>query len=179
LRLSPLRPWVWITQSILAAGCLRLVPGLFSPKRLRQDQDSRKLAVGGLMAFLSIGMYLFEHSKYCLFPSAWTALAFRSATLFVGGTATALLITALKPRAGRALLIFSGVLLIVIDFALCAIARFNLQIIFTHIWRLCAIDASFLGMAITAAMSIWRERRKPLKSTSEPPGKSGAIAGAV
>ena len=179
LRLSPLRPWVWITQSFFAVGGLLLTSGFFSPKRPLHDQNDRRLAVGGLLAFSGIAMFLFEHSKYCLFPSPWLAEAFQSGTLFLGGVAITLLATAFRPRAGKALLIFAGILFVVIDLTFCVIAHFNLQVLSASIWRLFAIDASPLGIAISAAVHLWRMPKGGPVNSTNPPAENGETPSAL
>jgi len=178
LRLSPLRPWVRVTQTILAAGSVLLMSGLFAPKRLR-DTPAPRLGVGGALSFLSIAMYLFEHSKYCLFPSAWLALAFRFVTLFLGGVVITLLATAFRPRAGKALLVFSGILLVVLDLRLCTIARFDLHVISTNVMRFLTIDATPLGIAISTAIHLWRRKKSPTDDSSDSAPESSEAPHAV
>src|SRR3984957_8904334 len=69
LRSSPLRPWFSGALIFSLAACLLLIWDSLSPRRLLRNRDARKLAFSGGLCILQIGMDLFEHSQYCLFPS--------------------------------------------------------------------------------------------------------------
>jgi hypothetical protein len=158
---------------------LYLIWGFFSPTRLFQDSDGRKLGIGGVLAFTDIAMYLFEHSRYCLFPSAWTATSFRTAANLLGGIGASLLVTAVWPRSAKILLIASILLLAVGDLSCCAVAHFDLHILSSFGWRFLRMDAGPLGAAITAALYLWRKWKEPERGSSEPPAESSEVPHAV
>jgi hypothetical protein len=179
LRFPPLRRWVWISDTILAVVCLFVMSGLFSPKQVLHDSNARRLAASWALAFLCITMYLFSHSEYCLFPSAWLAIAFKAATSFLSGVVVTELVIGLWPKGGTALLIFSCLLLMASTVCLFAIIRFDHRIPSAAAWRFLALAASPLGTAISAAIHIWRKPREPEKGASEPPLDTGEVPHAV
>ena len=179
LRLYPLNQWGKIINTTSFVGGLLLISGLLSPRRLLRDQIQRKVVLAGVLCLLTVGLEVYAHSEYCLFPFARLALAFRFATLFLGGIVVTLLVTALRPRSGEALLILSGILLVLIDLGLCAIARFNMRFISSHVWHFVTVDAPPLGIAISAAVHLWRRQREPKDSATEPPAEGTGAESAV
>lgn len=179
LRFTPLPPWAEISQTILLAGCLFLMLGYISQQHLRRDQDARKLAVGGALGLLSTGMYLFEHSSYGLFPFAALATAFRAATLLLGGVAIASVVTALWPKAAKSLLILSGVLLAMVALSLCVRARSDTLDLAAIGLRFFVFTSGPLGMAITAALHLWRNSKGRERGAPEPPVEDNEITHAV
>jgi hypothetical protein len=179
LRLPPLKQRVWTVQAVLALGCILLTWDYLSPRRIFHDRKNRRLAVGGALAFLNIGMYLFSHSEYCLFPSSWAATAYRVADMFLGGIVVTLLVTASKPRSGKLLLVSSGILFVVLNLALCAVARFNLETLSAAYGRFIVLDSFPLGTVIAVAIDLWRKKREPADSGSEPPAETSETPDAV
>jgi len=179
LRSSPLRPWIRGWFVLLLAACLFLVWDSLSPKRLLHDRDARKLAFSGGLGIAQIGMYLLEHSQYCLFPSVWAATAFRMTDFFLGGILVTLLVTAFRPGSGKLLLILSGALLLMLDVPAFAIARFDMRVLSASVGRFVILDAFPLGIAISSAIYLWRRRKKPADDASEPPAEQTEAPSAV
>jgi len=179
LRLAPLRPWAWVTQAVLAVACLYLISGFFPPTRILQGSDARMLAFAGTLSFLDIGMYLFEHSRYCLFPSAWAALVFRFATSFLGGVVVTLLATGVWRKAGKPLLILAGVLLALASVCLFSLAHFGTLSLTAFVSRFIVLASNPLGIALSAAVHLWRRKKEPEDSAAEPPTESGEPASTV
>jgi Sel1 repeat len=173
LRFPPLRPWVWISLSVLGVFCLLGLSGIFSPKQLVHDRNARTLAAGGVLAFLHISMYLFSHSKYCLFPSASSAQVFRIVTSFLGGAAITLIALGLWRAAVKTLLIASGVWALTIVVLVGMAARFDLRVLSSASWRILALEGFPAGMAVSAAIHLWRRMQAPADDASEPPLESG------
>ena len=169
LRSSPLRPWSSGTLILSLAACLVLIWDSLFPKRLLQDRDARKLAFSGGLCILQIGMDLFEHSKYCLFPSVWTATTFRFTRFFLGGILVTLLFTAIRAGSAKLVLILSTVLLVVFDVSLFAVARFDMQVLSFSAGRLVILNAFPLGMATSAVIDMRQRRKEPVDLAPAPP----------
>src|ERR1700722_16753498 len=152
LRSSPLRPWIRDLNFLLLAVFLLLVWESLSPKRLLRDRIARKLAFSAGLGVVQIGMLLFVHSEYCLFPSVGAATAFRVTFFFLGGILVTLFVTGIWPRSGKLLLILSGILLVAQDVSLFAIAHFDMRVIFASVWRFVVVDSLPLGTAISTAI---------------------------
>lgn len=179
LRFYPLRPWAKITQAIGFVGGLLLTSGLLSPRRLIRDRIQQRFVLAGALCLVTVGMDLYAHSKYCLFPSVWAATAYRFAGSFLGGILVTLLATALKPRAGKFLLISSGILFVTMAICLSAIARFDMRALSVIGWRFLVVTAFPLGMAISAAICSWRKPNEPENGAPEPPAESSEIPNTV
>jgi TPR repeat protein len=178
LRLAPLGSWAKITNAIgLFAGCL-LISGLRSPQRLLRDQNQRRFVLAGAFSLVTAGMSFYAHSEYCLFPSMRAATAYLFARSFLGGIVITLLVTALKPRAGKLLLILSGILFVVLDVSLWAVARSDVRILSTLTERLVLLDSFLIGIAISAAIYLWRKRNEPTDDDSAPPAEETEAPGA-
>ncbi len=169
LRLYPLRPGTVFFNILILVFCLLLIWDDLAPKRLRRSRNSRKLVIAAIPCFITIGMFLFEHSRYCLFPSVWAAFVYRFIHLFASGVVVTLFVTALKPRAGKILLIISGILIAGINFGLFAFAHFDLRALSIIGWSLLRCDAGLIGMAISATFFWWRAKKEPEDDASEAP----------
>ncbi len=179
LRLSPLRPWIKATYAIGIIGGLLLISGPLSPRRLLHNQIQRQFVFVGLLCLLAAGMSLYTHSEYCLFPSAWAATAYRFAGSFLDGILITLLVTALKPKAGKVLLISSGILFVTMAICSLAIARFDMRVLSAIGWRFFVFTAFPLGMAISAAVLLWRRQKELETDSPGPPADSGEVPDAV
>jgi hypothetical protein len=124
-------------------------------------------------------MDLYAHSEYCLFPSVWAATAYRFAGSFLGGVVITLLFTGIKPRAGKVLLISSGILFVAMAICFSAIARFEMRAFSAIGWRCFVFIAFPLGMAISAAIHLWRSQKGPEGGTPEPPAQNDEAPDAV
>ena len=124
-------------------------------------------------------MDLYAHSEYCLFPSVWAATAYRFAWLFLGGIVTTMLVTGIKPRAGKALLISSGILFLTMAICLSAVALFELRALSAIGWRCFVFTAFPLGMAISAVVHLRRSPKEPESGTPDPPIQNGEAPDAV
>jgi hypothetical protein len=161
------------------AGGLLFLIDFFKQKGSLHEPRLRKAALLSLILLLWSGMDWFQYSKYGLFPSAWAAYSFKAATFFLSGISVPPLVTVLRPKAGKAMLILSGLLFVAENLALCAKARFDLGILSALYWRFIALDSFPLGMAISAAIQLWRRKREPADGASEPPSTSGEVPDAV
>jgi hypothetical protein len=179
LRFAPLRPLVQNTLALLSLGALLLIWDFVSPKRLFRSRDARGLALGGALGLIQSGLYIYEHSEYCLFPSVWLATTARIATGLLGGVVVSILVAGIWPKALKTLLIASGVLLVVVDISVCAIAHFEMRVISEFIWRFVAVDSIPLGTVFSTAVYLLRKRKEPLDDASEPPIEPGEAPHAV
>jgi hypothetical protein len=179
LRFSPLRPWAKITNAISLIGGLFLISGLHSLRRLLRDQILRKFVLAGVLCLVTAGMNLYAHSEYCLFPSVWAATAYRLVWSFLGGIGVTLLFTAVKPRAGKVLLISSGILFATMAICLSAIAGFEMRAFSAMGWGCFVFTAFPLGMAISAVVHLRRSQNEPESGTPEPPIQNGEAPDAV
>ncbi len=171
LRSSPLRPRIEGLNFLLLAVFLLLLWDSISPKRLLHDHNARKLAFSGGLGVLQIGMLLFEHSQYCLFPSVGAATAFRVTFFCSGGVFVTTFVTGIWPRSGKLLLILSGILLVAQNVSLFAIVHFNTRVLSDSVWRFVVLDSLPLGTAISTAIYLWRKRNEPADDVSTPPAQ--------
>lgn len=179
LRLAPIQPWAKITNAIgLFAGCL-LISGLRSPQRLLRDQIQLRFVLAGALCLITAGMSFYAHSEYCLFPSMWAATAYRFAASFLSGIVITLLVTALRPSAGKLLLILSSIFIVILDVSLCAIARFEMRVLSAYVGRFVFLDTLPLGTAISSAIYLWRKRNEPADDASAPPAEDTEAPTAV
>lgn len=179
LRLPPCSRWRKFVPVLgLVAGCM-FVFDFLRQKERRRDPRLRKDAMTGLIVLLFSAMDWFQCSGYGLFPSASAATAFKFATAFLSGIVITLLTIVLWRRAGKPLLIFAGLLFVTMDLALCARARFDLRVLSAFYLRFIALDLFPLGMAVTAAVHLWRRRKDPADDASEPPTEETETPSAV
>jgi Sel1 repeat-containing protein len=179
LRFSPLRPSVRNTMAMLSLGCLLLLWDFISPKRLLRNRDAPGTALGGALGFLQIGLYVYEHSEYCLFPSAQLAMTVRIATGFLGGIVVTLLASGVWRTAAKTLLIAAGLWGLAIAVLMGAAARFDVRVLSAAGWRILALESYPLGMAAAAALHLWRGSKETTSGESETPGESGETPHAV
>jgi uncharacterized membrane protein HdeD (DUF308 family) len=167
LRLAPLRPWMKITHTLLILGSLLMVSGFFAPRNLLRDQNTRRLALAGALGLIYYGTDLYGHSPYCLFPSAWAAVAFVFARSLLGGVFITLAATAIWSKAGKLLLVLSGIFFVVVGARIYMIAKFDggsVPLFLTSC-------PNPLGIAISAAIYLWRKRNEPADDASVPPAE--------
>jgi TPR repeat protein len=161
------------------AGSLFFLIDFFRQKSSLCKPRVRETAVLSLILLPWSVMDWLQYSKYGLFPSAWAAYSFRAVTFFMAGIMASLVTTVSWPKAGKTLLVFTGFLFVVLNLALCAKARFDLGILSTAYWRFIVLDSFPLGMAISAAIHLWRRKREPADGAPEPPAESGETPDAV
>ena len=179
LRSSPLRPWIRDFNFLLLAMFLLIAWDSLSPRRLFKDRNAQELAFSAGLGVTQIGMYLFEHSQYCLFPSVWVATAFNFTSFFLGGIIVTLFVTAVRPGSGKLLLILSGILLVAQNLSLFAIAQFNTRVLSDSVWHFVVLDSLPLGTAISAAIYLRRRRKEPAHDASQPPADETDATDAV
>jgi len=179
LRLSPLRPWVEITLAISFVGGLLLTSGFLSPRRLLRDRTQRRFVLAGVLCLISVGMDLYAHSEYCFFPSVWAAMAYRLVWSFLSGIVITMLVTALKPKTGKVLLISAGILFVTMAIGFSAIAQFEMRAFSAIGWGCFVFIAFPLGMAISAAVLLRRRQKEPEIGSLEPPDGSDEASHAV
>lgn len=165
LRFSPLPQWEMISQYVLLAVCFILMSGYVSQQHLRRNQDARNLVLGGALGLLSIGMYLFAHSTYGLFPSAAVANVFRAATFFLGGVAVASLTTAIWPRAEKSLLMLSGLMAALAALSLYVMPRSDAIDLAAIASRLFILVSGPAGVAIFSVLHLRRRVNGPERET--------------
>ena len=115
----------------------------------------------GLLVLIYTGMDWFQCSKFCVFPSAAAAVAFKFATMFLSSVLVVLLFHIVLPQIMKFLPIFAAILLVVLNLSLCYIAHFDLRVLTAFFPRFLPLNASPLGIAITSAFLLWRARNHP------------------
>jgi hypothetical protein len=179
LRLPPCGPVGKFAPLLGLVGSLFFLIDLFIQKSNLREPRVRRPAVLSLILLLWSVMDWFQCSQYGLFPSAWVTYSFKAATFFLGGILISLLAAVVSAKAGKAVLISSGLLFVATNLALCARARFDFGILSAFYWRFIDLDSLPLGMAITAAIHLWRKKREPADGASEPPAESREARDAV
>jgi TPR repeat protein len=115
----------------------------------------------GPLVLIDTGMDWFRCSRFGVFPSAAAAITFKFATMFLGGVIVALLLRVVLPRIMKYLPIIAGILFVVLNLFLCAIAHFDLLIITALFPKFLCVSAGPLGIAIASAFLLWRARNHP------------------
>jgi len=179
LRLPPCGKVFRFAPLLGFAGSLFFLIDFFRQKSNLREPNLRKTAVLSLVLLLWSAMDWFQYSKYALFPSAWAAYSFKAVTFFLSGALASQLIPVLWPKAGKAMLVFSGLLFVAINLAFYARARFDFGILSAYYWRLAVFDSFALGIAASAVTHLWLRKREPADGASEPPTEDGEAPGAV
>jgi hypothetical protein len=161
LRTCSLTTWRKYSLFLGLIGGL-LLSSNFRPKSRNpgNHKSPRQNLIGPFVLFVT-GMEWFQCSKYGVFPSAETAIAFKFATMFLYGVIIVLLLRFVLPRFVKFFPILAAILFVVLNLSLCAIVHFDLRVLTAFIPKLLCVNASPLGIAITSAFLLWRARNHP------------------
>jgi hypothetical protein len=161
LRTCSLTTWRKYSLFIGLIGGLLLSFNIRSKDQSPGNQKSPRWNLIGPLVLIDTGMDWFQCSKFGVFPSAAAAIAFKFATMFLGGVIAALLIHFVLPRFLKFLPIFAAILFAVLTLSLCVIAHFNLRVLTAVFPRMLSLSASPLGIAIASTVLLWRTRNHP------------------
>ena len=161
LRTCSLTTWREYGLFIGLIGGLLLSFNIRSKDQTPENQKSPGWNLIGPFVLIVTGMDWFQCSKFGVFPSAAAAIAYKFASMFLGGVIIALLIHMIQPKFVKYLPNLAAILFAVLDLRLCAIAHFDLRVLTAFFPRFLPLNASPLGIAITSAFLLWRARNHP------------------
>jgi hypothetical protein len=161
LRTCSLTTWRKYGLFIGLIGGLLLSFNIRSKDQNPENQQSPRWNLVGPLVLIVTGMDWFRCSRFGVFPSAAAAIAFKFASMFLGGVVIVLLIRIVLPKLVKFLPIFAGILFVVLNLFLCAIAHFDLRVLTALFPKLLCVSAGPLGIAITSAFLLWHARNHP------------------
>jgi TPR repeat protein len=142
-------------------GGLLLSFCFLSQNKRAGNQKSARLNLIGPVVLIETGMDWFQCSKFGVFPSAAAAIAFKFATMFLGGVIIVLMFRIVLPRFVKFLPILAAFLFVALNLFLCAIAHFDMRVLTAFFPKFLCVSASPLGVAIASIFLLWRARNHP------------------